>query len=88
MVEVNRLLKQFESTRTVMKKMTTQNPMAAHYLGLRFRNQFLCGFSQFGKNPHPLVRRRMLRSAYVSGKETLFHAYAAGKCRDIDFRMK
>ena len=32
LAEVNRLLKQFESTRKVMKNMTTQNPMAAHLL--------------------------------------------------------
>ena len=30
--DVNRLLKQFESTRTVMKKMTTTNPMAARLM--------------------------------------------------------
>jgi len=29
---VNRLLKQFESTRTVMKKMTATNPMAARLM--------------------------------------------------------
>ena len=32
LAEVNRLLKQFESTRKVMKNMTTQNPMAARLL--------------------------------------------------------
>ena len=32
LAEVNRLLKQFESTRKVMKDMTTQNPMAARLL--------------------------------------------------------
>ena len=32
LVEVNRLLKQFESTRKVMKNMTTQNPMAARMM--------------------------------------------------------
>jgi signal recognition particle subunit SRP54 len=30
--DVNRLLKQFESTRSVMKKMTTTNPMAARLM--------------------------------------------------------
>ena len=32
LVEVNRLLKQFESTRKVMKNITTQNPMAARLM--------------------------------------------------------
>ena len=32
LADVNRLLKQFESTRKVMKNMTTQNPMAARLM--------------------------------------------------------
>ena len=32
LVDVNRLLKQFETTRKTMKSMTTQNPMAARLM--------------------------------------------------------
>ena len=41
LAEVNRLLKQFETTRKTMKSMTAQNPMAARLMKKKKRREFL-----------------------------------------------